>query len=470
MNAPTTAAEVRGQFPFGNATQPQAPQLLPGVQIVDARSNSAPIILVIAAEKAGKCLRGDTKILQTNGTMRTIAELVREQKAEVITMGVAGTLRAAIPTRYFENEMKRLFRLTTQTGRSIDATENHLFLTRAGWVALKDLLAGRDRVAVVVNYPMRDQGSGARLISGGGKMEHAPVDFATQLDRLGDILFDRIVSIEYVASEPTFDFEIAETHNFVANDFVVHNSSIAATTLVNYPEQGKHPLVLAWDKTGPDACIRLGYQPYAMKIQDLPGKKYWDKARVALDNLEKNQSMLHGMHGAIITDCMSTMVDRLHEDARRFSPNPNPMSHFGDALMQSKEWINRLVDLGLPTIFLAWLRAPEMYETTAPNGQKVKKFEMGGPNIMGNTRALIAGKAHHIVYLEKVKQGIGTAGADDEGYVRIFHTKPYENINCHGRYSHVLPEPCPAHLGFVLGCITGRGPFVSSPTQPQGQR
>lgn len=660
-----------GQATLQSSTQNQhrAPTI-PGVTLVDARSNAAPIILVVADEKAGKCLRGDTKILQTNGTMRTIAELVREQSAEVITMGEAGAFKAATPKRYFENDVKRLFRLTTQTGRSIDATEEHPFLTRDGWVLLKDLVAGRSRVAVAVNYPMREQGSGVRLVSGGGKLERGgsgkrdfaeawvkiiayliadggigpgkescpiftknedlirdefaaavalvgdvPVEFEsdsawnirvtgggqraniatmleelrlagcksgdkfvperilnlpphlirlflnrlftcdgsmeedgqvsysskskilimqvlhlltrfgivgrarekivdgvpyyelavsardevirfideigffgakaqkaarlrpeiaaivsnpTQLDRLGDILFDRVVSVEYVATEPTFDFEIEGTHNFVANDFVVHNSATSATTLVNYPEPGFDPLVLAWDKTGPDACIKLGYQPHAIKIGEQPGTRNWDKARGVLDTLERNASALHGRYGAIITDCMSTMVDRLHEDARRFEKNPDPRSHFGVALMQSKEWINRLVDLGLPTIWLSWLKQPEVQDTVAPGGQKTKKYVMGGPNILGNTRTLIAGKAHHILYLEKVKMGPGTQGADDEGYVRMFHTRPYENINCHGRYSHVLPEPAPAHLGFILGCITGRGPWA--PQQPGQSR
>lgn len=237
-------------------------------------------------------------------------------------------------------------------------------------------------------------------------------------------------------------------------------STIAATTSVGYPEPGFDPLILAWDKTGPDACIKLGYQPHVMKIGDQPGNRWFAKAKHVMQTLENNAPAIRQRYGAIITDCTSTMVDRLHEDARRFSPNPNPQSHFGDALMQSKEWINRIVDLGLPSIWLAWLRAPEVVETTTAGGAKTKKFIMGGPNILGNTRSLIAGKAHHILYLEKQKVGVGQPGADEDGYLRVFHTRPFENINCHGRYSHVLPEPAPAHLGYILGCITRRGPWA----------
>jgi len=47
----------------------------------------------------------------------------------------------------------------------------------------------------------------------------------TQLDRVGPILFDRIRSIEATTVEPVYDLTIPGTHNFVANDFVVHNST-----------------------------------------------------------------------------------------------------------------------------------------------------------------------------------------------------------------------------------------------------
>jgi DNA polymerase III subunit alpha len=49
-----------------------------------------------------------------------------------------------------------------------------------------------------------------------------------------DVLWDRIVSIESVGEKQTFDLEVPLTHNFVANDFVVHNSHSAAYSLVAY--------------------------------------------------------------------------------------------------------------------------------------------------------------------------------------------------------------------------------------------
>ncbi len=39
--------------------------------------------------------------------------------------------------------------------------------------------------------------------------------------------WDKVVSIEYVGEKPTYDLEIPDTHNFIANDILVHNSHAA---------------------------------------------------------------------------------------------------------------------------------------------------------------------------------------------------------------------------------------------------
>ncbi len=43
----------------------------------------------------------------------------------------------------------------------------------------------------------------------------------------GDIYWDKVVSIEYIGEEMTYDLTVPGTHNFVANDIVVHNSHAA---------------------------------------------------------------------------------------------------------------------------------------------------------------------------------------------------------------------------------------------------
>lgn len=49
-----------------------------------------------------------------------------------------------------------------------------------------------------------------------------------------DIYWDKIVSIQYIGKKQTYDLEIADTHNFVANDIIVHNSHAAAYSVLAF--------------------------------------------------------------------------------------------------------------------------------------------------------------------------------------------------------------------------------------------
>lgn len=230
-------------------------------------------------------------------------------------------------------------------------------------------------------------------------------------------------------------------------------SATVGTTLVNWPRPGMHPLFLAFDESGPNSCLRLGYQPHVIAPKKLPGATVWEKTREALNRLEQNAVSLRAQYGAVIVDCASTMVDNFHEDARRTSQNPDPRSHFGAALMQAKETMHRLGQLGIPVWWLAWLREPETVEEPGPSGKKVKRVLPGGPNIVGNFKSMLAGRVQHIFILEKMNLGKGQPNTDEDGFARVFHTRDWTGIRGGGRYSHLLPEPMPAHAGMVMQAV-----------------
>ena len=231
-------------------------------------------------------------------------------------------------------------------------------------------------------------------------------------------------------------------------------SATVGTTLVGWPQPGMHPLFIAFDESGPNSCLKLGYQPHVMSVKKLPGMTPWEKTREAINRLESNIVNIRKQYGALIVDCGSTMLDQLHEGARRNSKNPDPRSHFGEALMQAKEFMNRIAALELPVWWLAWLREPETVEEKGPNPNvKIRRILPGGPNIIGNFRSMLAGKVQHIFILEKLNVGKGQPGADEDGFARIFHTREWQNIRAGGRYSHVLPEPMAAHAGYVMSLV-----------------
>jgi replicative DNA helicase len=77
------------------------------------------------------------------------------------------------------------------------------------------------------------------------------IQLATALDSLplqqlatSDIYWDEIVSIEPVGYQQVYDLTIPETHNFVANDVCVHNTSFAINVARNIAEIHKLPVAV----------------------------------------------------------------------------------------------------------------------------------------------------------------------------------------------------------------------------------
>lgn len=236
--------------------------------------------------------------------------------------------------------------------------------------------------------------------------------------------------------------------------------STSVTTLFGWPNPDSVPVVLAADPSGPDSCAKLGYRVPTLKIKDMPGLRYKDKVKAAVSALE--DGFAHGPRpGSVVVDCVSTLVERLLSDEQQESKNPDPRAAYYPCELELRSLWNRLQDLSVPVIYLAWLREGGIYETRTPTGQKSKRLVLGGANIMGDKmRALVAGKAHMILLLEKVNVGRGAQGADEQGYIRQFRTATYDNIECGGRY--YLPDPCPAHLGWVLSAIMNGPAFFQS--------
>jgi hypothetical protein len=227
--------------------------------------------------------------------------------------------------------------------------------------------------------------------------------------------------------------------------------SSLTTTLFGFPGPQHQPLVLAVDPSGPDSCINLGYAIHAIKVNEQPGSRWFDRIRSATDVIEKNIATIRTNYGSIVFDDLSTASYRMLEDARRGSKNPDPRSHYQTMYTQVNELWWRLHDLEMPLVWLAWMGEP----STNDDGVR----ETAAPDIAGKRFArTIAGRSQHVFLLEKRKVGIGAAGADKHGYARLLHTIPWNGQNAGGRFSHLLPEPMPADLGLIMRTVRGDSP------------
>ncbi len=150
-----------------------------------------------------ECLVGSTRVIDADtGTWIAIEDAVTGKHPLRSTLTCSDELklekRHVIAAK--ASGRKRVFRLRTELGREIEASGEHPFLTIAGWKKLKDLETG-ETVATA---------------------------------RASEVFWDRIVSITDAGMQETYDLEVEGNHNFLANDFVVHNSHAASFALIAY--------------------------------------------------------------------------------------------------------------------------------------------------------------------------------------------------------------------------------------------
>ncbi len=112
------------------------------------------LIEPFAAYGFNKCLTGDTCIYNPKTGSRTSLKTLIETKGKVpvLALSKGQKLVEGQGSWVRENGVKRVFRLTTRSGRTIRATDNHPLLTFAGWRPLGELSAGA-RIAVPRHLP-----------------------------------------------------------------------------------------------------------------------------------------------------------------------------------------------------------------------------------------------------------------------------------------------------------------------------
>ncbi len=155
-----------------------------------------------------ECVVGETRVVDADtGRWLTIDEVIGGQARLDNTLACDGELRLRKRKvlRVMRSGVKPVWRLRTALGHEIVATAEHPFMTMTGWLQLGKLKVG-DHVATARSVPL----PGSR------------VDW------------DRIVEIEPVGNRETYDLQIEGDHNFLANNFVVHNSHAASFALLVY--------------------------------------------------------------------------------------------------------------------------------------------------------------------------------------------------------------------------------------------
>jgi len=253
-----------------------------------------------------ECIVGNTKIyIADTGEYKRVDELIGQKGFNVLALDEAYKLQEAECLDVWETDEKEVYEVVTQSGNKITASLNHPFFTALGWQQLVDLKVG-DFVAVKPKVEAKPFSSpqpppkGEISRSARNFLRKSPplegaqgVEYATKTTTLpkqnelqGDIKWDKIKSITHIGKEMTYDLHIADHHNFVANDFIIHNSGAIEqdadmVTFIYRPEyyqimedeegnslKGKAEVIIAKHRNGALGTVDLRFTGETAKFSD----------------------------------------------------------------------------------------------------------------------------------------------------------------------------------------------------------
>lgn len=240
------------------------------------------------------CITGESLIyLPDAETSRPIAELVGQTGFRVLALNTqTGQLEPREVTNAFATGRKQVYRLTTRLGRTIRATTNHRFLTMHDWQRLDELEPETPALQLAHLTGRKMQAASGNVRDSTGLDKHnlnreraarlAVVAAPGKVSRLGqgNIYWEQILSIEADGEEEVYDLTVDGLHNFVANEFILHNSIEQDSDIVlfiyrddvyNQDSERKNiaDLIVAKHRNGPVGEISLYFQPSQTRFRDL---------------------------------------------------------------------------------------------------------------------------------------------------------------------------------------------------------
>lgn len=226
---------------------------------VERRSPPRPIL---ADLRDSGCLTGDTLITRADtGERVRIDSLVGKKNIPVHSLNEDWSISKKKISKVFSSGKKKTFKLTTRSGFEIKASGNHKFRRLEDWERLDKLEVG-DKIAVPEKRVKKQMTTKAR--------------------------WDEIKSIEPLGIEEVYDATVPDTHNFVANNIVVHNSLEQDADVVMFvyrerEENSNHyksetELIVAKHRNGPVGVAPLYFDDRRVTFRDVE-TRYKEEAK-----------------------------------------------------------------------------------------------------------------------------------------------------------------------------------------------
>lgn len=112
------------------------------------------LIIIAGRPSTGKCQPYYTVIdCPTTGERLTIQEYVCRRERSISNISINGNMQITDVSDWIDNGIRPCYRIRTKLGRSVDATNNHPFLTVDGWRPMGELSVG-GHIAVPTSLPI----------------------------------------------------------------------------------------------------------------------------------------------------------------------------------------------------------------------------------------------------------------------------------------------------------------------------
>ena len=128
-----------------------------GFSDLDAKTGGfqkSDLIIIAARPGVGKCIRANSLIDDPEtGARLSVEEFVTDKRPSVFGLSPRGRIESRQIGAWVDSGVQPCFAVTTQTGRRVEVTGHHPFLTVSGWQPLHDLVVG-DAIAVPRSLPV----------------------------------------------------------------------------------------------------------------------------------------------------------------------------------------------------------------------------------------------------------------------------------------------------------------------------
>jgi len=254
-----------------------------------------------------ECITGDSLIYMADtGDYQRVDNLVGKSGFQVLAMNEQFKLEPAKCLDVWETGEKEVYEVETQSGIKIKASLNHPFYSINGWEQLVDLKVG-DYVASMRDAKEKKAGFVERSFQAAintnycGSTLYKSNISKERLSRVSNVLespalsslaesdlkWEKITSITHIGTEKTYDLHIEGLHNFVANNFIIHNSGAIEqdadiVSFIYRPEyyqiledeegqslKGVAEIIVAKHRNGALATVKLKFTDRFAKFTDL---------------------------------------------------------------------------------------------------------------------------------------------------------------------------------------------------------